>query len=241
VTGVGEPSAADKRWQALADELAPAKSLQRLDAAGVRVVSTVSVVATVLTGLGLLAAGLSNLPGVGRVLAVVAAALAVGALLVALRAQTVTVTRGLNPDIRSELEEWFAEQFPRRARLARWTTGLLVAAVGCAGLAAVVSLLARGNEAPTLAVTRTAEAVTVDLTFRGLDPEEVATASVKVDGKVVALAAFGPGVDGSAIRTVTATKVPLGATVDVEARGGEATCTATFTPGAAPTAICRQS
>jgi hypothetical protein len=36
----------------LADELAPAKSLQRLDAVAARVMATVSVVATLITGLG---------------------------------------------------------------------------------------------------------------------------------------------------------------------------------------------
>jgi hypothetical protein len=71
---VEEPTAADRRRQALADELAPAKSLQRLDTASGRVVSTISVVATVLTGLGLLAAGLPNLPGIARALAVAAGA-----------------------------------------------------------------------------------------------------------------------------------------------------------------------
>jgi hypothetical protein len=235
---VGEPSAADKRWQALADELAPAKSLQRLDAAGARVVATVSVVASVLTGLGLLAAGLANLPTAGRVLAVVAAVLAVAALVAALRGQAVTIAHDLNPNNRPELEAWFAEQFRRRARLARWANGLLVVAVGCAGLAAVMSLVVGGNEAPTLAVTRTADAVTVDLTFRGLDPDQVATATVTVDGQVVALAAFGPGVDGTATRTLSATKVPVRGAVVVEAQGGGSTCTATLTPGAPPTATC---
>ena len=237
---VGEPSAADKRWQALADELAPARSLQRLDAANARVVSTISVVASVLTGLGLLAAGLPNLPDVGRVLAVVAAGLAVAALLAALRGQTVTVTHDLNLDNRPEVEEWFAEQFPRRARLARWGTGVLVAAVACAGLAAVVSVVG-GNQTPTLAITRTADTVTVDLTFRGLDPGQIATATVTVDGQVAALAAFGPGADGTATRTLTVAKVPAGGAVAVEAQGGRAACTATLAPGAPPIATCRAS
>ena len=139
-------------------------------------------------------------------LAVVAAALAVAALLTALRGQTITVTHGLILDNRPEVEQWFAEQFPRRARLARWATGLL----GCAGLSAIVSLVVGGNEAPTLAVTRTADTVTVDVTFRGLDPDQIATARVTVDGQVVAVAAFGPGADGMASRTLTVAKVPVG-------------------------------
>jgi hypothetical protein len=44
-------------WQALAEELTPARSLARLDAAAARVLTSVSVVGTVLTGLGLLRPG----------------------------------------------------------------------------------------------------------------------------------------------------------------------------------------
>lgn len=241
MTQVGEPSAADRRWQGLADELSPAKSLQRIDAAHARVVSTVSAVATVLTGLGLLAAGAANLPDAGRWLAVGAVGLAVAALLVALGGQTVTVSRGLNLNNLAEVEQWYRRRFEQRAPLARIATVLLVAAVACAGVAAAVSLLVGENEAPTLAVIRTADAVTVDVAFRGLDPEQSATATVTVDDRVVAAAAFRPGVDGTATRTLTASGVPAVAVVRVEARAGGARCTAEFPPGSAPMVTCADS
>ena len=238
---IGEPTGADKRWQALADELAPAKSLQRLDAAGARVVSTVSVVATLLTGLGLLAAGAANLPTAGRVIAVAAVGLAVAALVVALGGQTVGISRGVRLDNLPEVEDWYRRRFERRAPRARIASLLLVAAVAGAGLAAVVSLVVGGNAAPTLAVTRTADTVTVDLTFRGLDPDQVATATMTVDGQVAAVAAFGPGADGTATRTLTVAKAAAGGVVAVDAQGGGATCMATLTPGASPIATCRGS
>src|SRR4051794_32698424 len=92
---VGEVTAADRAWQDLAAELAPAKSLTRLDAATGRVVSSVGLVATVLTGLGLVAAGLP-VPGAARTAAFVAVVVALVAVLAAVAAQVVTVTRELN-------------------------------------------------------------------------------------------------------------------------------------------------
>lgn len=67
---VGSPMPQDQALAALAAQLTPAKSLQRLDTATARVVSTISIVATLLTGLGLLAAGLANLAGTAQVLTV---------------------------------------------------------------------------------------------------------------------------------------------------------------------------
>jgi hypothetical protein len=241
VTPVGEPSTADRRWQALADDLAPAKSLQRLDAANARVVATVSAVATVLTGLGLLAAGATNLPDAGRWLAMGAVGLAVTATVAALRGQTVTISRNLNLNNLAEVERWYRQHFERRAPLTRTATILLVAAIVTAGLAAAASLAIGDNEAPTLAVTRTADTLIVDITFRGLDPNQIATATVTIDGQVVALAAFGPGTDGTAIRTLTVPTAPAGGVVAVDAQAGESTCSATLKPGTPPTVTCRAS
>lgn len=238
---VGEVSAGDRRWLALADELAPAKSLQRIDAANARVVAAVSAVATVLTGLGLIAAGAANLPEPGRWLAAIAVGLAVLALLAALHGQTVTITRDLHLNNLIDVEDWYRERFERRAPLARVATVLLVAAVACAGASATVSLLIGQNEAPTLAVTRTADTVTVDVTFRGLDPDQSATATISVDGGPVTSAAFGPAADGTATRALTASNVPATATIRVEADAGGSTCTAEFVPGNTPAVSCPPS
>jgi hypothetical protein len=238
---VGDPTPADQEWRELAAELAPAKSLQRLDAAATRVVSTVSLVATLLTGLGLIAAGLTNLTAFARWLAIGAVALAFLAALEALRAQTLGIIRGLNRENLAEVEDWYLERFEKRAPRLRRATYLLVGAAALAGAAAVVTLLC-GTDPPTLAVTRTSVPtpgkLTVDVTFRGLDDGETLSAVVRVDGAVAAEAIVGPGPDGTASRTLAVEQVPASGVVAVEARGGGKTCTATLTPGAAAEVRC---
>ena len=233
---VGSATPGEEAWIALAQELAPAKSLQRLDAATARVVSTVSIVATLLTGLGLVAAGLVNLSDFARTLAVVTVVLAFLAVLLALAAQIVTVTR-VNANDLLDVRRWYRRRVRWRGPLARWATVVLVGAAFCAGWAAVLTLLA-GPQPPTLAVTRTAGTVTVDVTFRGLDAGQVATATVKVDNALVASTAFGPGADGTATRTIAAEQVPTTGVVMVEAQGRGARCTATLEPGTAAEVRC---
>lgn len=238
---VRPPTREDDEWNELATELAPAKTLQRLDAAAARVVSTVSLVATLLTGLGLVAAGLANLTVVARVLAVGAVVLAFAAVLLALLAQTLGVIRGMNRENLAEVEQWYVERFEARAPRLRWATFLLVGAVALAGAAAVVTLVG-GSNAPTLAVTRTSlpapGKVTVDVTFRGLRAGDVASAVVRVDGTGAAEAAFGPGADGTATRTLTVEQVAGSGVVMVEAHGGGDTCSATLKPGVAGEVRC---
>ena len=76
------------------------------------------------------------------------------------------------------------------------------------------------------------------MTFRGLDAGEAASAVVRVDGAVAAEAAFGPGPDGTATRTLVVEQVPAGGVVTVEARGGDADVTATLNPGAVAEVRC---
>ncbi|MGH3901379.1 MAG: hypothetical protein ACRDTA_24630, partial [Pseudonocardiaceae bacterium] len=71
----------------------------------------------------------------------------------------------------------------------------------------------------------------VDATFRGLTPGQIASATVTVDGTIVAAAAFGPAPDGTATRTLTLDQIPINAVAVVDARGGNAACTATVKPG----------
>ena len=49
---VRPPSRADQAWADLAAELAPAKSLARIDTVTARAVTTITVVGVLLTGLG---------------------------------------------------------------------------------------------------------------------------------------------------------------------------------------------
>lgn len=229
------PSARQRAWAELGAELTPAKSLQRLDAATARVVSTISVVATLLTGFGLVAAGLSSLPGAGRVLAAIAAGLAFLAVLAALAAQTVTITRGLNPRDLRAVERWYRRRFAFRAPLTVAASVLLVLASAAAGTAVLIAL-GTGAGAPTISVTRTPEpsgpgtSVTVDVTFRGLDEGQVATLTVAVDGATLATAGFTPAADGTATRSLTVPQVPAGGVVTVEAKAADTRCTARLDP-----------
>lgn len=61
---------------------------------------------------------------------------------------------------------------------------------------------------------------------------------LRVDNAVVAQAAFEPGVDGTASRSLLVEQVPATGAVVVEAHGGAATCTAMLKPGAAVEVRC---
>lgn len=246
------PSGRQLALAALGAELTPAKSLQRLDAATARIVSTVTVVATLLTGLGLLAAGLAALTTPARIVAGVAVGFAFLAVVAALAAQTVTINRGLNTNNLREVEHWYRRRFRLRAPLTYAAGVLLVLAAAAAGTAALITLVATRGDTPTLAVTRTTTpaatpataaggTVTADITFRGLEPGQVATATLTIDGALVATTAFGPGPDGTATRTLTADRVPPGATAVIDARGGATACRATVAPGQPAHQTCTPS
>jgi hypothetical protein len=245
-------TARQRALRALADELTPVKSLARLDAATGRVVTTVSVVGTLLTGFGLAAAGLPGIGGAARALAVCSVVLAVLAVLCALIAQTLTVTRGLNTNNLLAVGAWYERRFTVRAPLTRAASVLLVAAVAVAGTAAVLFLTGGGRDRAAVSVTRTAplpdpsasaaaaaDTVTVEVTFRGVDAGQVAAVTVAVDGRTVAQAAITPTVDGVATRTLTVDKVPASATVTVQAQAGRTRCTADGRPGQPLRLTCR--
>jgi uncharacterized membrane protein YedE/YeeE len=121
-----EPDPRVLAWRALAEELTPAKSLARVDAATSRVVSNVTVVGSLLTGLGLLAAGLPATDVAARSLAVAGAVAAVLAVACALTAQILSIRRGLNTNNLLMVKAWYGGQFRRRAYPARAATVLLL-------------------------------------------------------------------------------------------------------------------
>jgi hypothetical protein len=234
-----------QRLKALGEELTPAKSLARMDAATARVVATVSIVGTLLTGLGLVTAGLPDVEGAARVLAACSAVLAVLAVLFALSAQIFTVTRGVSTDNLKAVEKWYRRYFGVRGPLTSAASVLLVLAAAAAGAAATLVMTGDEGDAASFAVTRTAElpepsasatptgadTLTVDVTFRNLDDGHVATVTVSVDGRVVAQTAITPAGDGTASRSLTVAHVPATATVRVSAAAGDVTCTADGSPG----------
>jgi hypothetical protein len=241
-----EPEPRVLAWRALADELTPAKSLARVDVATSRVVTNVSVVGSLLTGLGLVAAGLPATDVAARNLAVagvVAAVLAVGC---ALTAQILSIRRGLNTNNLVMVRAWYRTQFRRRAYPARAATLLLLVAVLLAGGSAVVAILAPDGARLSLAISETRAAavpadgdpgatVTVEVGFRPADDEESATVTVKANGAegdvVLARAALTPAVAGTAARTLTVSGVAEDATMQVTAVAGRRQCRATWATG----------
>jgi MFS family permease len=249
----GDPTSEDQRWQELAEELTPAKSLARIDAATARVVSTVSVVALLLTGLGLVAADRLG-DGAPRVWALVTVVLALAAIVCALSAQVVTITRGLNTGNLVEVEDWYRSRFDRRAPLTRAASLLLLAAVVTAGVAGFLAAVEDDASGPVLGLTRTTEllddgtpgptgTVTVSAKATGLEPGSILTLTVAVEPEYqgsevdpaaeapVAQAAVAAGADGVAEHEVSIAKVAATATVSVQAVAGGQTCTAEGAPG----------
>lgn len=172
-------------------------------------------------------------------LAVLSVVLAFLAVLLALTAQVLTITHSLNTSNLVDVERWYRTRMARRGPLTRWASVLLVAAVAAAGAAAIITLTT-GSDEPTLAVTRTTSSpgttpatskLTIDATFRGLAPGQVASATVTVDGTIVAAAVFGPAPDGTATRTLILDQIPINAVAVVDARGGNVACTTTAKPG----------
>lgn len=250
-----DPDRRLRAWQALADELTPAKSLTRIDTATARVLANVTVVGTLLTGLGLLAAGLPSTGDTATALAlaaVVAAALAVGC---ALAAQILTIRTGLNTNNLAEVREFYRGQFRRRAYPTRAATVLLLAAVLLAAGAAVVALLERDRARLTLSVSQidapstsspgTPATLTVDVALQAAAAGGTATVLVTATGPdgtdVLARAALTAGADGAATRTLTIGTVPPDAVVDITATGGRRQCRASLDVSAAepPDVTCR--
>jgi hypothetical protein len=234
-----EPDPRVLAWQALAEELTPAKSLARVDAAANRVLTSVTVVGTVLTGLGLLAAGRPTRNAVAGGLSLAAVMAAVLAVACALTAQVLTIRRGLNTNNLVAVRAWHHDQFRRRAYPARAASVLLTVAILLAGGAATAEFVGSERAGVSLAISSTHPpsgaasdagpvALTVEATFRGLAEDTTATILVTMAGSegviVLARAALTPGTDGTASRTLTVGSVPGDAVVVATATGGQRRC-----------------
>jgi hypothetical protein len=141
VGGTEPVSSADRLWREVAAELRPVRSLARLDAHAKQVLGTVSVVGSLLTGLGLLAGERLEQSPVARGLAVGAVAAAVLAVVVAWWCQLLRINAGIAPGDLIEVREWFERQFRRAYGI--WVAGVLILlAIVLAGAAAMAALIA---------------------------------------------------------------------------------------------------
>jgi hypothetical protein len=244
----------DRVWVSLAGELTPAKSLERVDTATDRVVRTVTIIGTLLGGLGVFGATKPTVSGPARWITIAAVACAALAVACALAAQILTITRHLNPENLAAVRAWYKRRIDTRGYPTRAATLLLLIAAVLAGAAAIVALATTTSSQPTIAVTRALDRATVpapgsagtttitaEVTFRGLTSGQSATVvvSAATSGQILATAAITPATDGTATRTLTVGGLPPAEPVTVVARGGSQQCRATLGAGAArPVVSC---
>jgi hypothetical protein len=237
---VRPPSPADQAWAQLGAELAPAKSLARIDAVTARAITTITVVGVLLTGLGAVSAALPSRPGAARALTAAAVITAAVAVAAALTAQVLTITRRLNPANLSEVKAWYTRQFELRAYSAQAATVLLLLSTLLAGAAAATALLTAPANTAALTITQTRvpggsagqqAAVTVSVTFAGLAPGQPVTLVLTTPGDAGALAraAVTAAPDGTATTTLTA-RIPAARIVDVAVTAPHQICQATLSP-----------
>src|SRR5690242_20590706 len=138
-----EPTADDRNWQAASDALTPDQSLTHINATARTTVSTVALVGTALTALGLLSASSLLAETVTRWLATAAAALALLAVVASITFLALRLERVRTGDL-LDVEQWYRRQF-RRAYIAVVGSWLLLAGVICAGAAAGTALWHRSH------------------------------------------------------------------------------------------------
>jgi hypothetical protein len=168
-------------WRDAAAELTPGKTLTRVNANARATVTTVAIVGTLLSGLGLVSAQSLLAGGAARWLALMSVGLAMLAVLaglayLALRLELVNVQ-----DL-GEVERWYDTQF-RRARLAVVASWLLVAAVVLAAAAAIVAVAQSGaDERPAvdLQLIGTRDARQLQVGVKASDLDEGALVSMRV-------------------------------------------------------------
>jgi hypothetical protein len=140
---VRPPSPADQAWADLAAQLTPANSLARIDTVTARAITTITVLGTLLTGLGALTAGQLTSSTAAQDLATATVITATLAVAAALTAQVLTITRHLNPANLLEVQAWYRRQFTIRAYATQAATIMLILAALLAGATAATTILTR--------------------------------------------------------------------------------------------------
>jgi hypothetical protein len=251
----------DQLWVDIAAELTPAKTLERTDkakaAATTRITTTVTVVGTLLTGLGVLAAGQPAVSGTARLLVAIAVAASALAVACVLGAQ-VAPRRFVNPSNLAEVRAWYRRQTDTGRYSLTAGTFLVIFAALLAGVAAIVSLSAPASES-SMTISRvlqpsgggqastsnaTMTTLKVMVTFRGLPPGHDATVSItaRTAGKILATAVVVPTPGGTATSSLTISGIPSAETIAVSADTPNQHCLATLSPGQSrPALTCRPS
>ena len=181
------PSAATQRWSDLADQLTPAKSVDRIVDGAKSIASSISLVAAIFTGVGLVS--IDRLRSNSIALYVVAAAgiLSVTAVLIALRTQILRL-QTVRPENLLEVERWYKQQVSRGEQV-RIAGICLFLAVLFGSIGEGVAFVTTGPTQPALSLqlagTGTAAKLSAKAALEGLSPGSA------VESRVIGVAADG--------------------------------------------------
>jgi len=246
--GLSEPvSARDLLWRDAAAELAPAKSLARMDERARQVVTGVGLVGTLLTGLGVVAGTQVNTSALTRGLALAAVCAATLAVLIALAMLLVRFPRRVAIGDLAEVESSYLRQFQRGYGVVAAGLVLLVAVV-LAGITAITVLVNGSSSEPTVAAQVTGVGDEAKLSVRVRIPgmaagQLVRTEVVGVSGAsrtTLAQAADPADADGVGTSTMDVPKIAGYSRIEVIAVAVKHRCIATvdLTGGSGWTVTC---
>ncbi|GEM_PF-2453893 len=233
------PSRDDLAWDALGDELAPAKSLERVEAAATRVVGQIALVGTVLGAAGLVATVTVLHDWAAKSFAVAAVVASAIAVVIALLCQVLT-SATLNTANRLETKAWYRRRVVLRGVALRWAGILVVAAVLCATVSVLIAVSVNREAPPHVTVTRTVSAPdeagkqhsVLDIAVSSADITPGTQASTTVldrAGTVLVSAVEHVGADGAVSQELSASAEGTDASFTVEVAVGTWSCTTTAT------------
>jgi hypothetical protein len=215
-------TADDLMWRAAAEELVPAKSLARIDERAKQVVTSVGIVGTLVTGLGLVAGARFEAAGWPRWLAVAAVVCAVLAVVAALGVLLVRFPRrALRLSDVTAVERFYRRQF-QRVYFAIAAGAALLVALLLAG-AAAVGILVGGPDAA---------AGGLSVTVSGAGPDAKVSVKAELPG-----VARGATVTAEVTGVAGATSAVIGRQVIVTRAAGTVTIALDAVPMGAFTAV----
>lgn len=219
----GRVTAKDRFWRAASSDLAPDKSLTRMNDKAKQVLTSVTLVGTLLAGFGLIAPATLPLPPAARWLAAAAACAAVVAIALGMGSLLLHFNPDIRPNNTTEVENWYRLQF-RRARLVVTAGWVLLLALTLAAAAALVTVTNPARPDPLILLQATTGAagviqVTARVEITGThsgDTLRVELTAVRKGTRTLTARAVGQAAaNGTASVTLTDPKFPPSAAAQV--------------------------
>jgi uncharacterized membrane protein len=173
---IGEPvTEEDKAWAKVAELLTPEKTIGRNEERAKFVVSTVTVVGTLITGLGLVLGARVTSTFLGRTLAGISVGLAASAVALSVACLVVGGAHVLSPGDTMQVQRWYKGQ-QRRGTIVGVAGILLVLSVALGAVAAGMTMAGIVSGQPNLTATITSDKGNWDISAQGkidgLNPQD---------------------------------------------------------------------